>query len=434
MKKINFEYKDTNVPEKELLNYQQKIIDLNNKLEFDYSLNNDYLGWLKLPEKISKCELEKIKKASAKVRKNSDVFVVIGIGGSYLGSRVIIDSLTSCFANLIKKDNNEKPIIIYAGNNVSNYYLNDLLFYLKDKDFSINVISKSGKTLEPMITFSFLKKLLERKYGKDEARKRIFVTTSDNDGVLNNLALKEHYETFFIPKDIGGRYSSLTAVGLFPAAVLGIDIEKIIKGAKNAQKEFSKENILKNDCYKYAVIRNILYKKGKKVEVFANYEPQLHYVNEWLKQLFGESEGKEQKGILPVGVDYTTDLHSMGQYIQDGERMLFETVISIKNNKKNYAFNNNFSNDKTFDYLNGKYIDDINNSMMKGTIKAHVSGGVPNNYIEMSSLDEENIGYLIYFFEKACAISGLLLGVNPFNQPGVEEYKNNSYNLLKKSK
>ena len=358
--------------------------------------------------------------------------VVIGIGGSYLGARAVIESLTSTFNNMLPAKQRKFPQIVYAGNNLSSNYLNELIEYIGDKDFSVNVISKSGTTTEPAIAFRVFREILENKYGIDEARSRIYATTDKAKGALKTLAENEGYEQFVVPDNVGGRYSVLTAVGLLPIAVAGIDIDKLMEGARVAQERYNDPNLKYNECYQYAVVRNILYKLYKNTEILVNYEPKMHYFTEWWKQLFGESEGKDEKGILPVGVDNTTDLHSMGQYIQQGRRNLFETVISIKIPNSDFTINSDDDNLDGLNYLAGKKLDYVNKKAMEGTVQAHVSGDVPNIEISLNKLDEENLGELIYFFEKSCAMSGSILGVNPFNQPGVEEYKKNMFKLLKK--
>ena len=385
-------------------------------------------GWLKLPTNYDKKEFERIKKASNRIRKNSEVFIVIGIGGSYLGARAVIEALSTTF--YMPKKNT--PQIIYVGNNLSPNYLQDVIDFIQGKDISINVISKSGTTTEPAIAFRIFREILETKYGIKEARKRIYVTTDKVKGALKTLADEEDYETFVIPDNVGGRYSVLTAVGLLPIAVAGINIQKLMDGARNAQEKYLDIDLKYNECYKYAVARNILLNKQKNIELLANYEPKLHYFTEWWKQLFGESEGKNEKGIFPAGVDFTTDLHSMGQYIQEGERILFETVLSVEKSKNDIKIKQEEDNLDGLNFLEGKSLDFINKKAMEGTIKAHVDGEVPNILIQIEQLDEENMGELIYFFEKACAISGSLLGVNPFNQPGVEKYKKNMFKLLGK--
>lgn len=395
-------------------------------------MKKNLLGWLELPTNYDKEEFSRIKKAAKKIQRDSDILVVIGIGGSYLGARAVIDSLTHSFYNNIPKEKRKTPQIVYAGNNLSPVYMNDLLELITDKDISINVISKSGTTTEPAIAFRIFREVLETKYGIEEARKRIYITTDKARGALKTLSNEEKYETFVIPDNVGGRFSVLTAVGLLPIATAGIDIEKLMEGAKMAQDRYSDENVKYNDCYKYAVVRNLLYNSNKTIEILANYEPKLHYFTEWWKQLYGESEGKDKKGIFPAGVDLTTDLHSMGQYIQDGRRDLFETVIKVKENSSEITIQTDDQNLDGLNYLADKTLGYVNSKAMEGTVQAHVTGSVPNLMVEIDKLDEENMGELIYFFEKACAISGNLLGVNPFNQPGVEEYKKNMFKLLEK--
>ena len=390
------------------------------------------MGWLELPTNYNKEEFERIKKSAKKIQKESDILVVIGIGGSYLGARAVIEALTSSFYNMLSDEKRKTPRILYVGNNLSPNYLNELIEYIGDKDFSVNVISKSGTTTEPAIAFRIFREILENKYGIDEARSRIYATTDKEKGALKTLADKEGYEKFVVPDNVGGRYSVLTAVGLLPIAVAGIDIDKLMEGARNAQQRYDDPSLKYNECYQYAVARNILYKLYKNTEILANYEPKLHYFTEWWKQLYGESEGKEQKGIFPAGVDFTTDLHSMGQYIQEGRRNLFETVLSVENSKSDITVNSDDDNLDGLNYLTGKGLDYINKKAMEGTIKAHVTGDVPNILISLKELNEYTIGELIYFFEKACAVSGMILGINPFNQPGVEEYKKNMFKLLEK--
>lgn len=404
----------------------QLNIKLNNAIDMIENKNgkgNEFLGWVDLPENYDKEEYIRIKKASKYIRENSKALIVIGIGGSYLGARAVIEALTQTFENDIE--------IYFAGNNISSKYINDLINKVKDKDICINVISKSGTTTESAIAFRIFKELLESKYSKEECKKRIFVTTDKQKGILKNLADKEEYETFVVPDNIGGRYSVLTAVGLLPICVSGIDIDELMEGAKDIRsKLLEREN---NDCYKYAVIRNALYNNGKKIEIMVNYEPSLHYINEWWKQLFGESEGKEKKGIYPSSVDNTTDLHSLGQYIQQGERIIFETVLNVVEDE--YKLIIKPQKDDCLDglsFLEGQTLDYINKKAMEGTIMAHVDGNVPNILINIPKLSPYYIGQLIYFFEKACAISGYILNINPFDQPGVEDYKKNMFKLLEK--
>jgi len=429
---IKFQYDNSSIEEKMFQNYSEEIAKIHNKINELKSNQDEFLGWVDLPTNYDKEEFERIKKAAEKIQNNSDVLIVIGIGGSYLGARAVIESLTNSFYNFQDKNKRKFPQIFYVGNNMSSAYINDLLDLIEDKDISVNVISKSGTTTEPAIAFRIFREFLENKYSVKEARNRIFVTTDKSRGALKTLANKEKYETFIIPDNVGGRFSVLTAVGLLPIAVAGIDIDILMKGARIAQEKYNDSEIKYNDCYKYALIRNLLYKSGKSIEILANYEPKLHYFTEWWKQLYGESEGKNEKGIFPAGVDLTTDLHSMGQYIQDGERILMETVLKIDKNTSEIQIKEDEENLDGLNYLAGKNVGYVNQKAMEGTISAHVSGNVPNMLIEIEKLDEENIGELIYFFEKAVAMSGYLLGVNPFNQPGVEEYKKNMFHLLEK--
>lgn len=429
---IKLDLKNTGISQKNILEYGKDIEKIHKELHNNSSDLNDFRGWIELPTNYDNNEFKRIKKAAKKIKKESDILVVIGIGGSYLGARAVIESLTSSFDAMVETKKRKFPQVLYVGNNLSPNYMKELIDYIGNKDFSINVISKSGTTTEPAIAFRIFREILENKYGIDEARSRIYVTTDKEKGALKILADNEGYEKFVIPDNIGGRYSVLTAVGLLPIATAGIDIDKLIKGAQNAQLKYDDKSLKYNECYQYAVIRNILYKLYKNTEILVNYEPKMHFFTEWWKQLYGESEGKDQKGIFPAGVDFTTDLHSMGQYIQDGRRNLFETVISIKESENDIIINKDEDNLDGLNYLSGKTLDYVNKKAMEGTIEAHVSGDVPNILIEIDRLDEENIGSLIYFFEKACAMSGMILGVNPFNQPGVEEYKKNMFKLLKK--
>ena len=432
MANISLNLKHTGITQKTILTYKEQVENRHKDLHRRANDEKDFVGWLELPTNYDKEEFARIKKAAQKIKKESDILVVIGIGGSYLGARAVIEALTSSFYNMLPNKQRKYPQVLYVGNNLSPNYINELIEYIGDKDFSVNVISKSGTTTEPAVAFRIFREILENKYGIDEARSRIYATTDKVKGALKTLAQNEGYEQFVVPDNIGGRYSVLTAVGLLPIAVAGIDIDKLMMGAKTAQDRYDDSNLKYNECYKYAVVRNILYKLYKNTEILVNYEPKMHYFTEWWKQLFGESEGKEQKGIFPAGVDFTTDLHSMGQYIQEGRRNLFETVISIKTPNSDITIHPDDDNLDGLNYLAGKGLDYVNKKAMEGTIKAHVSGDVPNIVIEMEKLDEENIGELIYFFEKACAMSGNILGVNPFNQPGVEEYKKNMFKLLEK--
>lgn len=432
MSGIKLNLKNTGISQKSIMEYKEQVENIHKELHKRTSDEKDFVGWLELPSNYDKKEFSRIKKAAKKIKKESDILVVIGIGGSYLGARAVIEALTSTFNNMLTEKQRKYPQILYVGNNLSPNYINELIEYIGDKDFSVNVISKSGTTTEPAIAFRIFREILENKYGIDEARSRIYVTTDKERGALKTLADNEGYEKFVIPDNVGGRYSVLTAVGLLPIATAGIDIDKLMQGARNAQERYDDSNLKYNECYKYAVARNILYKLYKNTEILVNYEPKMHYFTEWWKQLYGESEGKDQKGIFPAGVDFTTDLHSMGQYIQEGRRNLFETVISIENPKSDITINSDEDNLDGLNYLAGKTLDYVNKKAMEGTVEAHVSGDVPNIMLSIENLNEENIGELIYFFEKACAMSGMILGVNPFNQPGVEEYKKNMFKLLKK--
>lgn len=432
MPNIKLDLSYTGITEKEISKYESKVEKIYNNLNEISDDENEFAGWLKLPSNYDKKEFSRIKKIAKRIRKDSEVFIVIGIGGSYLGARAVIESLTSNFANMFPDSIRKSPQVFFVGNSISPNYINELIDCIGDKDISINVISKSGTTTEPAIAFRIFREYLESKYGAEEASKRIYVTTDKKKGALKQLSEEEEYETFVIPDNVGGRYSVLTPVGLLPIAVAGIDIDRLMQGAKNAQYNYSDNSIKYNQCYKYAVIRNILYKKDKTIEILANYEPKLHYFTEWWKQLYGESEGKAHRGIFPAGVDLSTDLHSMGQYIQDGKRNLFETVINIEETSTDIKIKRDEDNIDGLNFLAGKTMDYVNKKAMQGTIEAHVSGGVPNIIINIKKLDEETIGELIYFFELACAISGNILGVNPFDQPGVEAYKTNMFRLLGK--
>ncbi len=432
MSNIKLETKYTNIDNKKIMMLADRVEEIHNELHKNASKKDEFLGWLTLPEKYDKKEFEKIKKAAEKIREDSKVLVVIGIGGSYLGARAVIESLTHTFYNSLPDEQRNSPQILYVGNNISGTYLNDLVDLIGNRDLSVNVISKSGTTTEPAIAFRFFREFLENKYGVKEARKRIYVTTDKTKGALKTLAKKEKYTTFVIPNNIGGRYSVLTAVGLLPIAVAGINIDKLMDGAMFAYEKYNEPNLKYNDCYKYAVLRNLLYQDFKDIEILVTYEPKLHYLIEWWKQLFGESEGKDNKGIYPVGAEFTTDLHSLGQYIQQGKRDLFETVINIQKQEANVKIHLDEDNLDELNYLEGKTMDYVNSKAMEATVAAHVDGGVPNIIINITKLDEETIGHLIYFFELACAMSGKILGVNPFNQPGVEKYKTNMFKLLGK--
>lgn len=389
---------------------------------------NDFLGWIHLPTNYNKDEFERIKLAAKKIRENSEVLVVIGIGGSYLGARATIDFLSNTFYNKVPNG----PEIYFAGNSISGTYLAHLIQVIGDRDFSVNVISKSGTTTEPAIAFRIFKEMLEKKYGVEGARERIFATTDASKGALKKLSTEQNYETFTIPDDVGGRFSVLTPVGLLPIAAAGIDIDALMAGAREAQNDYTAP-YAENDCYKYAAVRNLLLRKGKCIELLINYEPKLHYVAEWWKQLYGESEGKDGKGLFPASVDLSTDLHSMGQYIQDGQRTLFETLIDIDEKETDVVIPFDEADLDGLNYIAGKGMNFVNEKAMLGTQLAHVDGGVPNIRVCMPKADAFSLGYLFYFFEKSCGISGYLLGVNPFNQPGVEAYKKNMFALLGKS-
>lgn len=432
MGQISLNLENSGITQKNIMEYKEQVENIHKDLHRRTNDEKDFVGWLELPTNYDKEEFKRIKKAAKKIENESDILIVIGIGGSYLGARAVIETLTSSFNNILPNSQRKYPQILYVGNNLSPNYINELIEYIGDKDFSINVISKSGTTTEPAIAFRIFREILENKYGIDEARSRIYATTDKEKGALKTLAQNEGYEQFVVPDNVGGRYSVLTAVGLLPIATAGIDIDKLMEGARIAKERYDDSNLKYNECYKYAVARNILYNSNKDIEILVNYEPKMHYFTEWWKQLFGESEGKDKKGIFPTGVENTTDLHSMGQYIQEGRRNLFETVISIEEPKSDITINPDDDNLDGLNYLAGKTLDYVNKKAMEGTIKAHVTGEVPNIMISMKQLDEENLGELIYFFEKACAMSGMILGVNPFNQPGVEEYKKNMFKLLEK--
>ncbi|MGD6849552.1 glucose-6-phosphate isomerase [Rossellomorea aquimaris] len=393
---------------------------------------NDFLGWIDLPVEYDKEEFSRIQKSAEKIKNDSDVLLVIGIGGSYLGARAAIEMLNHSFYNALPKEKRSTPQVLFVGQNISSTYMKDLMDLLDGKDFSINVISKSGTTTEPAIAFRIFRKKLEEKYGKEEARKRIYATTDKSKGALKTLASDEGYETFVVPDDIGGRYSVLTAVGLLPIAVSGVEIETMMNGAAQAREDFSKSELTENHAYQYAAVRNALYNKGKTIEMLINYEPGLQYFSEWWKQLFGESEGKDQKGIYPSSANFSTDLHSLGQYVQEGRRDIFETVIKVSEPRHELKIEKADSDLDGLNYLAGETVDFVNNKAFEGTLLAHTDGGVPNLIVEIPAMDAYTFGYLVYFFEKACAMSGYLLGVNPFDQPGVEAYKVNMFALLGK--
>ncbi|MBE7064855.1 MAG: glucose-6-phosphate isomerase [Ruminococcaceae bacterium] len=431
---IKFDYKNAEkfVQPYEIDMLSAQVSAAHDMLHNKTGAGNDYVGWVDLPKNFDKEEYARIKECVERIKSDSDVLIVIGIGGSYLGARAAIEMLTGSFYNLEAVKNRKQTAVLFAGCNISASYMCDLMKIIDGYDVSVNVISKSGTTTEPAIAFRFLKEHMEKKYGREGAAKRIYATTDKARGALKKLADAEGYETFVIPDDVGGRFSVLTPVGLLPIGVAGADLDKIMEGAEKAYEEYLEPDVTKNDCYKYAAVRNALYRKGKDIEILVNYEPSLHYITEWWKQLYGESEGKDQKGIFPAGVDFTTDLHSMGQYIQDGQRKLFETVISVATPKQNIILQVTEDDIDGLNYLAGKDMDYVNKQAAKGTMMAHVDGGVPNLEIEIPAMDEFSFGALVYFFEKACGISGYMLGVNPFNQPGVEAYKKNMFTLLGK--
>lgn len=415
------------------IDYMEDMVKCaHNTLHNGTGAGNDFLGWIDLPVNYDKEEFARIKKAAEKIQSDSDVLVVIGIGGSYLGARAAIEMLTNNFHNALDNDKRKAPKIFYVGNNISSTYMAELLQAIEGKDVSLNIISKSGTTTEPAIAFRILRSYLEKKYGVDEARKRIYATTDKAKGALKTLADAEGYETFVVPDDVGGRFSVLTAVGLLPIAAAGINIDEMMQGAADAREAYSNPSLKENDAYKYAAVRNALYNKGKVIEVLVNYEPSLHYFNEWWKQLYGESEGKDNKGLFPAAVDFTTDLHSMGQYIQEGRRILFETVVNIEKPKYEIEIEEDAENLDGLNFLTGKTMDFVNKQAFHGTVLAHNDGGVPNMVLNVPEISAYYFGYMVYFFEKACGISGYLLGVNPFNQPGVEAYKKNMFALLGK--
>ncbi|WP_449537391.1 glucose-6-phosphate isomerase [Ferdinandcohnia sp. Marseille-Q9671] len=393
---------------------------------------SDFLGWVDLPTDYDKEEFSRIVTSAEKIKSDSDILLVIGIGGSYLGAKAAIDWLNHSFYNSLTKEQRKTPQIVFVGNSISSTYMKDLMDLLEGKDFSLNVISKSGTTTEPALAFRIFRKLLVEKYGVEEARKRIYATTDKARGALKTLATEEGYESFVIPDDVGGRYSVLTAVGLLPIAVSGANIEEMMQGAQAASVDFSKSELEENPAYQYAAVRNALYNKGKTIEMLINYEPGLQYFSEWWKQLFGESEGKDQKGIFPSSANFSTDLHSLGQYVQEGRRDLFETVINIETSRHELIVEAEDSDLDGLNYLAGKSVDFVNKKAFQGTMLAHTDGGVPNLIVNVPQMDEYSFGYLVYFFEKACAMSGYLLGVNPFDQPGVEAYKVNMFALLGK--
>lgn len=433
-KQVTFDYSKTgSFISAEEIGYMKKLtMDAKDTLVSRIGAGNDFLGWIDLPVDYDKEEFARIKEAAKKIQGDSEVLLVIGIGGSYLGARAAIEFLGHSFYNVVDKSIRKAPEIYFCGNSISSTYLKHLMDVVGDRDFSINMISKSGTTTEPAIAFRVFKEKLEKKYGKAEAAKRIYATTDKAKGSLKNLATEEGYQTFVVPDDVGGRFSVLTAVGLLPIAVSGADIDQLMAGAASGRKRALENGFEDNDALQYAALRNILLRKGKSMEILANYEPALHYVSEWWKQLFGESEGKDQKGLFPASVDLTTDLHSMGQFIQDGSRLMFETVMNVETPREELTIGEEPVDLDGLNYLAGKSVDFVNKSAMTGTILAHTDGQVPNFVVNIPEVNEFYLGELFYFFEFACGVSGYLLGVNPFNQPGVESYKKNMFALLGK--
>ncbi|WP_314396135.1 glucose-6-phosphate isomerase [Leptotrichia shahii] len=432
--KLNFSYQFAKkfFNENELKQIKPYVELANEVLTSKSGAGNDFLGWVDLPETYDKDEFSRIKKAAEKIKNDSEVLVVIGIGGSYLGAKAAIEFLSHSFYNNLPKDKRKTPEIYFAGTNMSGVYLQHLIDVVGDRDFSVNVISKSGTTTEPAIAFRVFKKMLEEKYGKEEAAKRIYATTDKAKGALKTLATAEGYETFVVPDNVGGRFSVLTAVGLLPIAAAGINIDDLMAGAKDAMNDFSNKNMDENQALQYAAVRNILHRKGKDLELMVNYEPRVHYLAEWWKQLFGESEGKEGKGLYPTSADFSADLHSLGQYIQQGQRLFFETVVSIGKPEVEFVIESDKENLDGLNFIAGKTLDYVNKKATDGVILAHVDGNVPNLGINIPEVTPYHLGYTFYFFEKACGVSGYLLGVNPFDQPGVEAYKKNMFALLGK--
>lgn len=434
MSKVTFDYSKakTFISDHEIVSMKKIAENAKAELLGKEGAGNDFLGWIDLPVDYDKEEFARIKTAAKKIQGDSEVLLVIGIGGSYLGARAAIEFLRHNFYNMVSKEIRKTPEIYFVGNSISSTYLKHLVDVIGERDFSVNIISKSGTTTEPAIAFRIFKSMLEKRYGKEEAAKRIYATTDKARGALKNLAIEEGYESFVVPDDVGGRFSVLTAVGLLPIAVSGADIDKLMEGAADAREHALNDSYEENDSVMYAAVRNILLRKGKEVEILANYEPSLHYVSEWWKQLYGESEGKDQKGIFPASVDLTTDLHSMGQFIQDGSRIMYETVLNVEESTEEIVIGEEPVDLDGLNYLAGKNVDFVNKSAMNGTMLAHTDGNVPNLVVNIPKQDEFSLGQLFYFFEFACGVSGYILGVNPFNQPGVESYKKNMFALLGK--
>ncbi|MGL4654508.1 MAG: glucose-6-phosphate isomerase [Sarcina sp.] len=434
MKNLSFDMTKASsfLSETEVSYLGEAIKSAHTKVHEGTGAGNDFLGWVELPTNYDKEEFARIKKAADKIKSDSEILVVIGIGGSYLGARAVIEMLNSNFYNILGNEERKTPKVLYVGNNISSTYMHDLLQAIEGKDISLNIISKSGTTTEPAIAFRILKEYMEKKYGKEEAKARIYATTDAEKGALKGLADQEGYEQFVVPDNVGGRFSVLTAVGLLPIAVSGVEIDELMRGANDARVEYSNPNVLENDCYKYVAARNALYSKGKTTEILVNYEPNIQYFGEWWKQLYAESEGKDGKGIFPASANFSTDLHSIGQYIQEGRRNIFETVINVGKARHEITIEANEDNADGLNFLAGKTMDFVNKKAFEGTLLAHNDGGVPNLLINVPELTPYYVGKLIYFFEKACGLSGYVLGINPFDQPGVEAYKKNMFALLGK--
>lgn len=426
---FNYNYAKDYIRENDIKGLESQVALAHNMIKDKNGLGNDFLGWVDLPSNYDKEEFDRIKKAAQKIQNDTDILIVIGIGGSYLGARAAIEFLKGQYYNSLR-DN--APEIYFAGNSISGSYLADVLKLCEGKRVSVNIISKSGTTTEPAVAFRVFRKYLEEKYGEEEAAKRIYCTTDKARGTLKQLADEKGYECFVVPDDVGGRFSVLTAVGLLPIAAAGADIDKLMEGARNASVKYNNPNVYENDCYLYAALRNAFYRKGKSVELLVSYEPRFTMMAEWFKQLFGESEGKDNKGLFPASVIFSTDLHSMGQFVQDGSRLMFETVVTFSETDKDIVIEKEDNDGDGLNFLSGKTLSFVNEKAFEGTVLAHNDGGVPNLVVNVDKPDEENLGELIYFFEKACAISGYMLGVNPFDQPGVESYKKNMFALLGK--
>jgi glucose-6-phosphate isomerase len=432
MKKLNFDYSNSMVKDHEIAYMGEYVKVAHNMLNGKTGAGSDFLGWVNYPRNYDRYEFDRILKAAQRIREDSEVLLVIGIGGSYLGARAAVELLGHSFHNMLPKNKRNSPEIYFLGNNISGTYFKQLMEVIEGKSISACIVSKSGTTTEPAIAFRFVKAYLEQKYGRAEAAKRIYAITDASKGALKNLATAEGYESFIISDDIGGRYSVLTPVGLLPMAAAGIDVRSMLEGAGDALKEYNEPQVEKNACYQYAAVRSLLARKGKAIEVMINYEPSLHFFSEWWKQLYGESEGKDGKGIFPASMDFSTDLHSLGQFLQDGSRNMFETILNVEKPKHEVEIINDAENLDGLNFVSGKTMDYVNKKAYQGTMLAHMDGGVPINILNIPEINEYYFGKLVYFFEKACGISGYLLGVNPFDQPGVEEYKKNMFALLGK--